>query len=211
MEMAFKITSARKVSLFAFLSAGMLLLFPTAAYADAGIPMLPFAYPVILVFFLPVVAVEATYIRLRLHTEWGNTIAATTKANLITLLLGFPVSWLIFFVLEMIFWLALTFSGIESHVHWALSTRVTDFLIVVTSAAWMGPIKDKWVVPVAYIVLLIPSFILSGYVESRLLDRRGWLEYEGRSARIIWQANVLSYIFLGAVGGLALVKALAHF
>jgi hypothetical protein len=211
MKMASKATSARKAWVGAFLCAGILMFFPTAAYADAGIPMLPFAFPVILVFFLPVIAIEATYIRLRLHTKWRNTIAATTKANLITLLLGFPLSWLIFLVLEVILWLALTFSGIESHVHWTLSTRVTDFLIVVTSAAWMGPIEDKWAVPVAYVVLLIPSFILSGYVESRLLDRRGWLEYEGRSARTVWQANVLSYLFLGAVGSLALVKALAHF
>jgi len=172
--------------------------------------MLPFAYPVILVFLLPVIAIEATYIRLRLHTEWGNTIAATTKANLITMLLGFPLSWLFFFILEMAFWLALTFSGIESHVHWTLNSGLTDFLIVVTSAAWMGPVEERWAIPVAYVVLLIPSFVFSGYLESRLLER-GWLKYEGQSARIIWQANVLSYIFLALVGSFALIKVVAHF
>ena len=172
--------------------------------------MLPFAYPVILVFLLPVIAIEAAYIRLRLHTEWRNTIVATTKANLITMLLGFPLAWLIFFLLEMAFWIVLAFSGIESHVHWTLNSRITDFLIVVTSAAWMGPVQEKWAVPVAYVVLLIPSFVLSGYLEARLLDR-GWLKYEGRSSRIVWEANALSYIFLAVAGSFALVEAIGHF
>jgi branched-subunit amino acid ABC-type transport system permease component len=56
--------------------------------------MLPFAYPVIVVFLLPVIAIEAVYIRMRLRTDWGTTIRATAKANLITLLLGFPLAWL---------------------------------------------------------------------------------------------------------------------
>ncbi|MGO9326301.1 MAG: hypothetical protein ACLP07_17240 [Terracidiphilus sp.] len=186
------------------------LLFPAAAHADAGIPMLPFAYPVILVFLLPVIAVEVVYIRLRLRTNWKNTIGATAKANLITLLLGFPLSWLVFLIAELVFYLALTFSGIEDHVHWTLGPRINEFLIVITSAAWMEPIEEKWAVPVAFVVLLIPSFFLSGYVESRLLDKRGWLRSEGRSSGVIWQANILSYIFLAVVGSVALVTVVAH-
>ncbi|MGD0478984.1 MAG: hypothetical protein ABSA42_02360 [Terracidiphilus sp.] len=166
--------------------------------------MLPFAYPVILVFLLPVIAIEAAYIRFRLHTAWGNTITATTKANLVTMLLGFPLAWLIFFFAEMALYLILMFSGIENHVHWTLGTRATDFLIVVTSAAWMGPMEEKWAVPVAFVVLLIPSFFLSGLLESRLLERRCWLRYDGHCKRAVWQANALSYVFLAVVGVVAL-------
>jgi len=197
-------------SLGGLLAVGILLLSPTAAHADAGIPMLPFAYPVIVVFLLPVIAIEAIYIRMRLRTDWKNTIGATAKANLITLLLGFPLAWLIFLIVEFAFYLALTLSGIENHIHWTLSSRITDFLIVITSAAWMGPIELKWAIPVAYITLLIPSFFLSEYVESRLLDKRGWLKSESRSAAVVWQANILSYIFLAVVGCLALVTVVAH-
>lgn len=205
-----KANHSRSVLLGGLLTGGVLLLSPTAAHADAGIPMLPFAYPVIVVFLLPVIAIEALYIRIRLRTDWKNTISATAKANLITLLLGFPLAWLIFFVVEMTLYAALMFSGVENHIHWALSPRATDFLIVITSAAWMGPIEERWAVPVAYVALLIPSFFLSGYVESRLLDKRGWLRSEGRSANVVWQANVLSYIFLAVVGCLALAAVVAH-
>jgi hypothetical protein len=202
--------TVRNISVRGLLCVGILLLFPTAAYADAGIPMLPFAYPVILVFLLPVIAIEAIYIRIRLHTEWRNTIVASTKANLITMLLGYPLAWLIFFFVEMLFYTILAYSGIENHIHWTLNSRITDFFIVVTSAAWMGPIEEKWAIPVAYVVLLIPSFVLSGFLESRLLEH-GWLKYEGQSARIVWQANILSYIFLAAVGSYALIKVVSHF
>ena len=111
--------------------------------------MLPLAYPVIVVFLLPVVAIEAAYIRFRLHTAWGNTITATAKANLVTMLLGFPLAWFMFLFAEMALYAILMFSGLENHVHWTLGPRVTDFLIVITSAAWMGPVEEKWAVPVA--------------------------------------------------------------
>lgn len=188
------------------LAASLLLLTPAAAHADAGIPMLPFAYPVIVLLLLPVIAIEAAYIRFRLHTEWKDTFAAATKANLVTMLLGFPLAWMIFFLLELVLYLSLTFSGVEADIHWALSREVTDFLIVVTSAAWMGPVEEKWAVPVAFVVLLIPSFALSGFWESRMLKNR-LLFYEDQGTRVVWQANILSYVFLATVGCLALLGA----
>ena len=83
--------------------------------ADAGIPMLPLAYPVIVLFLVPVIAIESVYIRLRLGTGWRNTLAATSKANLITLLLGFPLAWLLYLVFEFVFFGALTVTGIARH------------------------------------------------------------------------------------------------
>ncbi len=171
--------------------------------------MLPFAYPVILVFLAPVIAIEAVFLKVRLHSKWGPTIAAASKANLITMLLGFPLAWLIFLVVEMILYSALMFSGVEDHVRWTLNPHVSDFLIVVTSAAWMGPVEEKWAVPVAFVVLLVPSFLLSGYVESRLLDTKRWLQYG--SARAVWQANLISYIFLAVSGSFALERFVARF
>ena len=65
----------------------LLCLYPSRAAADAGIPMLPFAYPVILVFLVPVVAIETIYLRVRLRTEWRNTLISTAKAYALTMLL----------------------------------------------------------------------------------------------------------------------------
>jgi hypothetical protein len=77
-----------------------------------------------------------------------------------------------------------------------------------TDRLWAEGVEEKWAVPVAFVVLLIPSFILSGYVESRLLDRKRWLRYG--SSKAVWQANLLSYICLAACGGLALARYVAR-
>jgi len=167
--------------------------------------MLPFSFPVILIFLLPVVAIETAYIRLKLRSEWRATINATAKANAVSLLLGFPLAWVVFLVFEIAFYALLMFSGLEDHIRWPFGHGFTDFLIVVTSAAWMGPVNEKWAVPVAFVVLLVPSFLLSGYVESHLVSKSG-LGPQRHCRRVVWQANVLSYIFLAIVGALVLGK-----
>ena len=121
---------------FAGLFAGaVLLLSPIPAHADAGIPMLPIAYSVILLFLVPVIAIEALYLRLRLHTGWKDTWAATSKANLVTMLLGYPLAWLVYLGLE--YGLAIT--GVTDHLSWAPGTHIASILDIVTTAAWMGP------------------------------------------------------------------------
>jgi hypothetical protein len=187
---------------FGFLA---LLIFPGTARADAGIPMLPFAYPVILVLLIPVIAIEASYLRFRLRTDWRTTIIVTSKANLQTMLLRFPLMWVIYLGIELVLWV----SGAAAHLNWAAGNQITKILIVATSAAWMGPVEERWAIPFAFVVLLIPSFFLSGFVESKLINGNS-LHCEGKCSRTVWQANVLSYIFLAITGGFALWKAIGR-
>lgn len=177
-----------------------LLLCPSAAFADAGIPMLPVAYPSIVLFLVPVIALEAAYIRLRLRSSWRNTLIATTKANLLTMLLGYPLTWLLCFVLEIAFWFLLDSTGIPNRLPWKYGIVGQNVFLAVVSAAWLGPVKERWPLLVAFVILLIPSFLLSGFVESRLLDGRNWLKHDSSSTSIVWQANVISYVFLGIAG-----------
>jgi len=181
-----------------------LLLFPVHANADAGIPMLPFSYPVILVFIVPVIAIEASYLRARLKTGWRVTLKATAKANVLTMLLGYPLAWLLFLGVELVLWIGLASTGVGDRLQWAPGHTIAKMVIVATSAAWMGPVQERWAIPFAFVVLLIPSFILSGFVEARLLNRDGWLPCDPPCSRAVWQANALSYVFLAIVGCLAL-------
>jgi hypothetical protein len=166
--------------------------------------MLPFAYPVILVFLIPVIAIEAIYLRARLKTGWRVTLSATAKANVVTMLLGYPLAWVLFLGVELVLWIGLATTGAGDHLQWAPGHAIAKIVIVATSAAWMGPVEERWAIPFAFVVLLIPSFILSGFVESRLLGRKGWLRCEGPCSRAVWEANALSYAFLAIVGCLAL-------
>ena len=82
--------------------------------------MLPFAYPVILLFLLPVIGIEVLYLRARLKTSWRETLSATSKANLVTMLLGYPLAWIVFLGVELLLWLGLSATGISDRLKWAL-------------------------------------------------------------------------------------------
>jgi hypothetical protein len=166
--------------------------------------MLPFSYPVILLFIIPVIAIEASYLRARLGTGWRMTLKATAKANLVTMLLGYPLAWLLFLGVELVLWIGLASTGVSDHLQWAPGHTIAKMVIVAASAAWMGPVQERWAIPFAFVVLLIPSFIFSGFVEARLLNRDGWLPCEPPRSRAVWQANMLSYLFLAISGWLAL-------
>ncbi len=177
------------------------LMAPATARADAGIPMLPVAYPVLFIYLIPVIAIESIYLRFRLHTRWRNTILATAGANALTMLVGFPLAWVICFVAELALGYAINASGISAHIPLAANSPIWELLGAVLGAPWMGPVfPDRWPILVAFVALLIPSFLLSAFVEARLLDRRGWLDSELKSSRAVWQANVLSYLFLAVAG-----------
>ena len=114
------------------------LLIPCTANADAGVPLLPFAYPVILVLLIPVIVIEAIYLRARLKTGWRATLTATTKANVVTMLIGYPLAWLLFLALELVFWGGLMVTGIGDRLKWAPGHAIAKLIIVAVSARGWG-------------------------------------------------------------------------
>jgi hypothetical protein len=208
----------------AALAAVALLSLPMTARADAGIPMLPVAYPIVLLFLLPVIAIEAIYLRARLKTGWWQTIKGVSIVNAVTTLLGYPLAWLLSFLVEILLMItvdSLGKVGISDRVLFRLSWL--GFLV----PAWIGPTDQKWPVMLAFAVLLLPSFLLSGYAEGRIVRHYGLLGFEGETsagpitllsspgagsgsssnkavARAVWMANVWSYLFLLCAGCLTL-------
>jgi hypothetical protein len=109
----------------------------------------PFTCLVILVFLIPVIAIEANCLRTRLKTGWRATLSATTEANVVTMLIGYPPAWLIFFALELLFRGGLTVTGIGDRLRWAPCHAVAKLIIVATSAAGLGPMIERWAIPFA--------------------------------------------------------------
>jgi hypothetical protein len=187
-----------------------LALTPSLARADAGVPMLLVAYPVILYFLALVILIEAIYLRLRLRTRWWKTLSGTTIANGVTMLLGYPLMWLIYLVLEFALFaviLAADKSGLTAHLNSAPDNLASHVIGIVATAAWMGPWPGQqanWPILLAFVVLLIPSFFLSGWIESKFLGHKYWIDADRNSRRAVWQANILSYVFLAIAGCLML-------
>jgi hypothetical protein len=190
-------TTARKVS-FSGLLAFVLLLSPATANADAGVPMLPVTYPLILLFLVPVIAIEAFYIQRHLRTQWRNTIIATTVANTLTMLLGYPM------ILSLLTLLQLQSTDFLNQTHSAV-------FIMILTAAWPTPkYGADWEILAAFLILLVPAFLLSAFVEGVLLSHFRWLRSDRRSTHTVWMANVLSYCFLAIAGCIVLWWKIKH-
>lgn len=211
------------------LVAAVVLFCPLAASADAGIPILPIAYPIVLFFLLPVIAIEAVYLQMRLRAGWWRTLKATSIVNAVTLVLGYPLAWVASYLIELILVLVVVLMK-KAGLGRVFGARI--YWLSVLSPAWLGSVDSLWPILAAFVALLVPAFLLSGYVEGHMLQRYDLLsplswqqsspnevlpsqeylrEEEKKRKREVWRANLLSYIFLAAVGCLALYLRFRNF
>jgi hypothetical protein len=128
---------------------------------------------VILVFLIPVIAIEAIYLRARLKTGWRVTLFATAKANVVTMLLGYPLAWVLFLGVELVLWIGLAAPGVGDRLQWAPGHAIAKMVIVATSAAWTGPVEERWAIPFAFVVLLILKTAITLPAEHRFRGASG--------------------------------------
>lgn len=177
------------------LAAMALLWLPPAAHADAGIPMLPVRFPEILLFLIPVVLIEAAYLSHELHSQWRRTLAAVCGVNIFTMALGYPLAWLLYVWMDRLIGFPATGANIFTHLAW-----VPVWICSSLMPDWAGAQQEVWPVLVMFVLLLLPSYILSGIVKAWLVDLYDLLHYRGSSRHEVWMANRLSYLFLAGAG-----------
>ncbi len=188
------------------LCAGILVIaLPRIAAADAGIPMIAFSYPIVLLLFLPIVLIEAAYIRSKMMTTWRTSLIVAGKANLVTTLLGFPLAWVLMFLLEMAGWLFLSpLRDNFPHFDVALGSVPGRVLLGILSSAWLGPTNSKIAITSAFVFLFVPAFVLSGWIEAKMVVADLNPDDFHTVKRTVWKANLLSYLFLAVVGAVIL-------
>lgn len=184
---------------------GAMAVLPASAKADAGVPMIAFSYPIMACLLVFVVLIEAAYFRTRVKSTWRSSLVRLGKANVVTTLLGFPIVWLVVLALELGFWFA-SYRLIENHGHLEriMETPPGQVLTGALSAAWLGPTNSKLAITAAFVALLMPAFFASGWIEAKMVARCDWSENATVVKRAVWQANVLSYLFLAVCGALIL-------
>lgn len=168
---------------------------PPAAHADAGIAMLPVQYPQLLLYILPVILIEVVYLERQLNTRVRRTIIAITGINLVTVALGFPLAWSMYKVLDWMFGFPAATTPVVTNV-W----NVPLMIAVKIFPAWAGLRQEVWPVLAVWVVLLIPSFLLTGLVKSWLVEWYDLLDCKGSTRAAVWMANRYSYFFLTVTG-----------
>jgi hypothetical protein len=163
--------------------------------ADAGLPMIFFELPAMLLCFLPVVVAEFIVARKMFDLTPTKASKALVAANLASTLVGFPIVWGLLLAVQ------LCVGGGSAYglrTFWARAYAVT------VQAPWLIPYeKDlRWMIPIAALYLLIPAFFASVYLE-RWICVKFWTDQEKpKIRRFSWIAHFVSYgvlIVLAAV------------
>jgi hypothetical protein len=160
------------------------------AEADAGVPMLAIVWPWSWVLLPVIIVLEAMVAACILKINVKQCFALATIANLISTLVGIPVTWIVLLIFEilteMLFWI----------MPWLRSAPIGFILETIMQTPWLGPLINApdWLLPTYTILLCVPFFLMSVWVE--YLVAKFYLRDFGNRKLILrwsWMANSLSY------------------
>ena len=167
------------------------------AHADVGVPMLAVMWPPAWLLLLAIVPAEGYFARRILSLDWRSALGLSLRANLVSTLVGIPLTWFVLLLVEFgtgyaVYLLKVDEASVPSAVQRAVAITVL--------APWLGPGDglSAWIVTAAAAYLCIPFFFASVLIENRVALRRlGPLETP-RVRKWSWYANGFSYSIIFA-------------
>lgn len=184
--------------------AWIILLWPTAAVADAGLPLVAIFLPPLWLGLVPIIFIEAFVNCRLLLIPFRRTLLPATVGNLTSAIVGIPLTWVFLAAFEM-------FSASLFPLNRLGSTGAKVFSVTI-GAPWLGPNENglRWMVPLALVFFAVPCFAVSVLIEAPI----NYLGLPDFPRTTIWKvtskSNLLSYLFLGILTTLALRGNLGH-
>ncbi len=156
------------------------------ALANMGIPMLAIAWPALWLSFVPVVLIEACFLKRMIGVTFGNATKAMLYANMVSTLVGVPLVWGML--------LAIEFAIGSTLLSGELTSKASIVAMTIIGAPWIGGGGETSLdVAVAFAILAVWFCLASILVEHRVLRRR----FEGFAYNAILRcvaiANVTTY------------------
>jgi hypothetical protein len=146
-----------------------LLFRPTVLLADAGLPMIAVTFPGMILLLLPVIAIEAVVLRLRLSLPLQRALKVSGVANVVSMLAGIPATWFVLTLCEMGFMAA---ADALTNPARSQDSAMERIVAVIVTAPWLPPPEGGlWRVPLAILILLVPFFLVSVWVEGLVAKR----------------------------------------
>ncbi len=167
----------------------ILLCIPGSAAANAGVPMIFLAMPALGLSIIPIILIEAIFLREKLELDIPQSLKITTISNLVSTIIGIPLTWLLLVLLQMLS------GGGKS---FGLATTIGKVLSVTLQAAWLIPYESDlhWMIPVAGTVLLFPFFFVSWWSEY-LVSKKMLKDHPKQKVKLaVRNANIITYILL---------------
>lgn len=166
------------------------LLVVEPAYANAGVPMIFITLPYMIIGLIPIIIIEAYILVKKIGSSFKQTVKISTIANVVSTIIGMPITWLLLVLIEMV-----TTDGGRAY---GLNTPLKKFLAVTLQAPWLIPYEGDfyWMIPTATLSLLIPFFFASWFIEYKMAQKMLKRTDLTLVKRGVFLANVTSYTIL---------------
>jgi hypothetical protein len=141
-------------------------------FADAGIPMILLTWPAMMILLVPIILIEGFLCRKWLGLKTWQAVKTNTVSNLASTIIGIPIAWAIMLAVE--FATFGTMSLVDKiHPIQDWHSPIANVIFFLLGSAWVAPTegRDRWLVPSATLVLLVPFFFVSYWIEYRVVRR----------------------------------------
>lgn len=187
------------------LSLCILLCMPSVASANAGVPMIFLAMPVLGFSIIPIIIIEAIFLSKKLELAIPSAFKTTTISNLVSTIVGIPLTWLFLVLIQMLA------GGGGAY---GLDATLGKVLSVTLQAAWLIPYESDlhWMIPVAGLVLLVPFFFASWWSEY-FVSKKILKDHSPQKVKVVVRnANIITYALLALwpIGFWLMNNAAAH-
>jgi hypothetical protein len=186
-----------------FVPLGLLMLCSSvSARADVGLPMvIPMGF-LMIAALLPIIGIEAWVLSARLDVGFGTALVASGAANAVSTIVGLPVDWIVG---------GMAVTTVSAFLPRSNAVWKKVLNVIRQNLFWLvGHYAEKnlsWIIPSAELVLLVPFFFLSWWIESLVVSRMLNGGLADRVSGAVFTANLLSYALLSLVPVWMLIRS----
>lgn len=125
--------------------------------------MIILTWPAMVVLLIPVIVIEGLLCKKWLGLKTWQAIKTNAVSNLASTIIGIPVAWAVMLAIE---FGTMGLVG-ESKALQNWHSPIANVIFFLFSSAWLNPFlgEDAWVIPAATLILLIPFFFASYWIE----------------------------------------------
>jgi len=176
----------------------LLLAVPSVAFADIGAPMIIPSLLGMTIMLIPIIILETWICKRMLDAPLRRMASVAVAGNMASTFVGIPITWILLLFLEIV-----TDGGGRAGGSMGLDidTLAGKIYAVTGQAPWLLPYEDKmyWMLPAAMLVLLVPFFFATWFVEYQIA-RRMLKELSAPNVkRAVLMANLASYGLLAFI------------
>ena len=131
--------------------------------------MIFITWPGMVLLLLPIIAAEWAFIIHRTSLQKRKVLWATAAANVLSTIVGIPLTWGVLFLCEMGVFATLAHTKLGNG---SWNSPLEQIVGTILSAPWIAPVENSgsWAVPLAALVLLFPFYFVSVWVEEKIME-----------------------------------------